>query len=192
MQVPKLPLVSCSRMRVPSALKSHTLMRPSCVTPARYWPSSEIAMAQASAPVRSAVLLLGPLHPAGYQRGVVLTSQFSVCSPMTILARPGLNFTIKSCGDCTGAIPIDRDMMAANGVSTINGLHQRKVSVRGGMYFDGRGTRDRQDLLVGYSQREDIKNVRCKTDISQIMLQGICGPGSPPLSAEPLERYCFD
>jgi hypothetical protein len=39
--------------------KLNTLMRPSCVTPARYWPSSEIAMAQASAPVRSAVLLLG-------------------------------------------------------------------------------------------------------------------------------------
>jgi hypothetical protein len=47
-------------------------------------------------------------------------------------------------------------------------------------------------LLVGYSQREDINNVRCKTDISQITLQDICASGSPPLSAEPLERYCFD
>lgn len=119
-------------------------------------------MAQASAPVRSAVLLLGPLHPVGYQRGVVLTSQFSVCRPIAILARPGLDFTIKPCGDCTGAIPIGHDVMAAKGVSTINGLHQRKVSVRGGMHFDGRGTRGGQNLFVCDSQREDINNVRCK------------------------------
>lgn len=32
-----------------------------------------------------------------------------------------------------------------------------------------------------------------RTDISQITLvQDTCASGSPPLSAEPLERYCFD
>ena len=143
MQVPKLPLVSWSRIRVPSAAKSHTLMRPSCVTPARYWPSSERAMAQASAPVRSAVFLLALLHLVGYQRGAVLTSQFCVCSPMAVLARPDLDFAIKSRGDCTGAISIGHDVMATNGVGTINGLHQGEVSVRGRVHFDRRGTRGR-------------------------------------------------
>ena len=85
---------------------------------------------------------------------------------MAILARPDLDLTIKPCGDCAGAIPIGHDVMAANGVGTINGLHQWKVSIRRRMHFDGRGTRDRQNLLVCYGQREDINNVRWKTDIS--------------------------
>lgn len=97
-------------------------------------------MAQASAFVRSAVVLL-VLHPVAYQRGAVLTSQLGVCSPMPILTRPDLDFAIKPSGDCTGAIPIGHDVVTANGMGTINGLHQREVSVDGGMHFDGRGTR---------------------------------------------------
>lgn len=62
---------------------------------------------------------------------------------MAVLTRPGLDFAIKSSGDCTGAIPIGHDVMTTNGVGTINGLHQGEVSVRGGMHFDRRGTRDR-------------------------------------------------
>jgi superkiller protein 8 len=48
-----------------------------------------------------------------------------------ILARPGLNFTIKSCGDCTGAIPIDRDMMAANGPAGCNGPNKSTADLTG-------------------------------------------------------------
>lgn len=62
---------------------------------------------------------------------------------MAVLARPDLDFAIKSSGDCTGAISIGHDVVATNGVGTINGLHQREVSVRGGMHFDRRGTRGR-------------------------------------------------
>lgn len=100
-------------------------------------------MAQASAPVRSAVFLLALLHLVGYQRGAVLTSQLCVCSPITVLTRPDLDFAIKSSGDCTGAVPIGHDVMATNGVGTINGLHQGEVSVRGRVHFDRRGTRGR-------------------------------------------------
>lgn len=60
---------------------------------------------------------------------------------MTILTRPGLDLAVKPSGDCTRAIPIGHDVVAANGMGTINGLHQREVSIRGGMHFDRRGTR---------------------------------------------------
>ena len=46
--IPKLPLVSYSRIFLPSARLSHTLMRPSKVVLARYCPSSESAIAQTS------------------------------------------------------------------------------------------------------------------------------------------------
>ncbi len=69
MLMPKLPLVSNSRILDPSARLSHTLILPSNDVAARYWPSSERAMAHISPALLPSTHHQHPFFPSHITRG---------------------------------------------------------------------------------------------------------------------------
>ena len=102
------------------------------------------------------------------QRGAKPTRQVLVNSPVAILARPDLDLAIESCANSASTRSIGHNVVAANFVRIVNGLHQWKLGVGGRVDLDGRRASTREDLLVCHSKGENIHRVRWNTGISLI------------------------
>lgn len=83
-----------------------------------------------------------------------------ICRPIALYAVPDLKSPVKSHTDGVGTAGISDDVVAAQGVSCIDGLDQWKVCVGSGMNLDRWGARHGQDLFLSHCQGEDVDRVR--------------------------------
>lgn len=162
--MPKLPLVSYSRIFCRPARVSHTLMRPSYVVLARYCPSSESAIAHISPallPSSIGALVSAPDVRSGGGSTSCHTYNLALLTPLAFLHGPDFDFTAEAGAGGFLAVLARCDVVASELVGLGEGLREWEVGRGGCVDLEVGGTGCGDGLGGGGGEGVDVGWVGC-------------------------------